>query len=463
MGTRLGNLDREFDVLVVGGGAFGCGVAREAALNGLSVALVERDDLAGATSSASSKMIHGGLRYLEHLEFGLVRQALRERAVLEDLAPGLVHPCPFLAPVYRDASRGMLKLRMGLWLYDLLARPTRAHRRSIHGAQALHGMEPALAQDGLRGGGRFWDWCTYDSRLVAEVGAWASENGAVVMTRAEAGPPRGSAGRFEVDVTDRLEGDVATVRAKSVIAAVGPWSDSYRMASDPNTKARARLTSGIHLIVPKVMNEHAIIANARSDGRVFFLLPFFDRTLIGTTDRDVTGDPRTLTIEDRDVDYLIEEANAVLSDRPLAREDVISSFIGIRTLASDATANPSNTSREQQIWEEPEGVIHIVGGKLTTWRLIARELLEKAAASADLSLDDGTRSRTTPIITGDLYLPDRMPDDTSSLIDLARRTHALTAEDLLRRRTPIMLTDPPTDGVIRMLNEELAEVRAEPG
>ncbi|MEE2714010.1 MAG: glycerol-3-phosphate dehydrogenase/oxidase [Planctomycetota bacterium] len=460
---RLGDLDREFDVLVVGGGAFGCGVAREAALNGLSVALVERDDLASGTSSASSKMIHGGLRYLEHNELGLVRQALRERAVLEKLAPELVLPCPFLAPVYRGGSRGMLKLRMGLWLYDLLARPARSRRRSMHSSEGLRAMEPDLNQRGLRGGGRFWDWRTYDSRMVAEIGACASRSGAVVVTRAEAGPPRGTVGRFEVDVTDRIEGGVVTVRAKSVIATVGPWSDSYRKTRDPNAKSHTRLSSGIHLVVPRITNEHAVVINARSDGRVFFVLPFFGRTLIGTTERDVTGDPRSLTVEDRDIDYLLEETNTVLADRTLARDDVISSFIGVRTLAEDDHANPSSTSREQQVWEEPAGVVHVIGGKLTTWRLIARELLERAAAAAGLTIDDGTRSRTTPIVSEGLYMPDHMPDDTTALLDLARRTHALTAEDLLRRRTPIMLTNPPKPEVIERLEAQLSEVRAQPG
>ena len=458
MGTRLEALEREFDVLVVGGGVFGAGVAREAALNGLDVALVEQDDLGGATSSASSKMIHGGLRYLENLEFGLVRQALRERAVQEALAPGLVHPTPFLAPVYDGASRGLLKLRAGLWLYDRLARPTPDRRRSMHDAASLTALEPTLSPEGLRGGGRFWDWQTYDSRLVAEIAARAGEAGAVIVTRARAAAPRGSIGRFSVEVTDRRTQGRVQVRAKSVIAAVGPWSDSYRKHCEPASRPRTRLVSGIHLVVPRVLHDHAVVVNARSDGRVFFLLPFFGRTLIGTTARDVTGRPEDITVEEADVRYLLQETNRILDDRALRREDVISAFVGARTLATDDDANPSKTSREQQIWEEPSGVVHVIGGKFTTWRLIARELLERAVDAAGLSIDDGTLSLTTPIVQGEVYMPGRMPADPEPLIELARRTHAHTAEDLLRRRTPIMLTDPPGPEAVSALDQRLHRV-----
>jgi len=456
VGSRIRDLDRTWDVLVIGGGAFGCGVAREAALNGLDVALVERDDLAEGTSSRSSKMIHGGLRYLETLEFGLVRQALRERSVLEKLAPQLVRPCPFLVPILDGGPRGRLKTRTGLFLYDLLAGLPRTRRRSMHGAAALRQLEPGLVGEGLRGGGRFWDWLTYDSRLVAEVAAAAGRAGATIITRAEARPPTGEAGRFNVEVEDRRDGEVIQVRAKTVIATVGPWSDAFRNANGGGGP-RTRLTSGTHIVVPEVTREHAIVVNARSDRRVFFLLPFFGHTLIGTTDRDVSGAPEDVTPTRDDIAYLLEETNGLLTTR-LSREDVISAFAGVRTLAADDHATPSATSREQQVWEEPLGVVHVVGGKLTTWRLIARELLERAAARAGLPLDDGTLSATTSITEPDFAMPTTLDDDTiPSLVAIARRTHAESLVDVLRRRTPIQLLRTFDEDAVARLAEALGD------
>lgn len=432
-----------FDVLVVGGGVFGCGVAREAALNGLRVALVERDDLASGTSSQSSKMIHGGLRYLENFEFGLVRQALRERQVLAELAPHLVRPCPFLVPVYRGAPRGLLKLRLGLWLYDLMAGLPKRWRRSFPTPAQVTELEPALKTEGLRGTGRFFDWLAYDARLVADVARAARDAGAVIMTHAEALGVRGEVGDFTIDVRNPQDASQSVeVRSRTVVATVGPWCDAFRAAHDPTAAPRTRLSSGVHVVVPQLLRDHAIVVNARSDGRVLFLLPFFGRTLIGTTDRDVTGDPHALTAETRDVDYLLEETNHLLADRRLDRSDVIQAFVGVRTLArNDDDGEPSRTSREQTIFEEPPGVVHVIGGKLTTWRLIARELLERAADRGGLSIDDGTLSRHTPLPGGDetFAMPVDATPDPAVLVRIARETNATSLVDLLRRRTPLLL------------------------
>jgi len=436
-----GLADRELDVLVVGGGIFGCGVAREAALNGLRVGLVEKGDLGEATSSRSSKMIHGGLRYLKHLEFGLVRQALSERRILATIAPHLVRPCPFLVPVTQGGPR--LGLRMGLWLYDRLARAERKHRRSFHRPSELAQLEPNLEPRELVSVGRYWDWLAYDGRLVSEVAMAAEEAGAQIVTRAEAGPVEGSTGRFEIPVTDRSEGgdgETITIRARTVVATVGPWSDLYRQSCEPHAVARTRLTSGAHLVVPKITQDHAVVVLAQSDGRAFFLLPFFGRTLIGTTDRDHAGAPDTAEVTREDVDYLLGETNRLLRGRDLGHEDIIQGFVGVRTLSARDDAPPSRVSREQSIFEEPEGVVHAVGGKLTTWRLIARELLERAATAGGLTIDDGTFSRTTPLpgARGDFDLPTTI-DDPAALVRLASQSGAQSLVDVLRRRTPVLL------------------------
>lgn len=487
--------DRRFDLLVVGAGVFGAGVAREAALNGLSVALVDRGDLGGETSSRSSKMIHGGLRYLETFEFGLVKQALRERHVLQELAPHLVRPCPFLVPVHAGARRGLFKLRCGLFLYDWLAGFPREFGRKMLGREEMLAAEPRLEAAGLRGGGRYFDWQVFDSRLVAEIALQAREAGAKVLTYAEvAGLEGGPPGTFHATVRDVFPhgpGGAGEIEARAVVAATGPWSDAFRTAVAPGAAPRTRLTSGVHVVVPRVLDRHAVLVTARSDGRVLFLLPFHGRTLIGTTDRDYAGDPARLAVEAGDVDYLLAEANAVLGGTDLRREDVIQAFGGVRTLARDTAEHPSKTSREQVIWEEPKGCVHVIGGKLTTWRLIARELLERAAAAAGLRIDDGSRSRNTPLPGGcfgpgadpagaaaDLARSARVPEETAAralcwfgsraprvldparsdprlagplapsipesaaeVLHLFREEGALTLVDALRRRLPRLLLD----------------------
>jgi glycerol-3-phosphate dehydrogenase len=493
--------DRTFDLLVVGGGIFGCGAAREAALNGWSVCLCEREDLAYETSSRSSKLIHGGLRYLEHFEIGLVRQALRERAALQRLGPNLVKPLPFLVPVREGARVGPWKLRAGLSLYDLLARASPAMRRKwLSPADTLQ-AEPAIAPAALSGAGRYFDYQAFDSRLVAAIARTARDRGAVILTRAEVTGLAGGAGAFRATVTARGPGpETFVVKARAVLATVGPFSDRFRKSTARANDRRSRLTSGTHLVLPGALASHALTLTAHSDGRVFFLIPFFGRTLAGTTDRDFDGDPSNPATEDQDVDWLLSETNLALGDRKFRRADVIAAFTGLRTLARDDAANPSATSREQTVFEEPEGCVHVVGGKLTTWRLIARELVERAARHAGKSLDDGTLSRTTPFPGAEVLDDARIqalarelgadrgivaslaarfgadaraileiarsgeatldpvgptiPESAAVLRHLARNEMARTAEDALRRRLPRLLTD-------RVDADDLAKAEAE--
>ena len=422
-----------YDLLVVGGGVFGAGAAREAALNGWSVCLAERGDLGEETSSRSSKLLHGGLRYLERGDFGLVRESLRERAGTARLAPHLARPLPFLAPVYRGARVGPLKLRAGLFLYDLLARPEAEMRRGYLGADEALRAEPRLNPAGLRGAGRYFDYQTFDSRLTAEIAAAAALRGAKILLRTEVeevkgGPPD----VFSIALRDRRSGEGFTVRAKAVIAAVGPFSDLFRTRRTPGATKEARLTSGAHILLPAALRSHGLVLTARSDGRVFFVLPFEGRTLIGTTDRDFAGDPADPHASAEDVRYLLDEANAVLAGPPYRTEDVIASFAGVRTLALAGTGTPSSTSREQRVFEEPRGLVHIVGGKLTTWRPIARSLVLLAARTVGRPLDDGALGRTVPLPGGDdRGLAAGGPSDLAEAERLGRRLGL--AEPTIRR------------------------------
>jgi glycerol-3-phosphate dehydrogenase len=502
--------DRTFDLLVVGGGIFGCGAAREAALNGWSVCLCEREDLAFETSSRSSKLIHGGLRYLEGFETGLVRQSLRERAVLQRLAPNLVRPLPFLVPVREGARVGPWKLRAGLALYDLLARAAPGVRRKwLTGDEAVR-AEPALDPAGLRGAGRYFDFQAFDSRLVSAIARAAVERGAAVLTRADVvelagGPPD----EFTATVQPRDgAGSAFRVKARAVLATVGPFSDRFRAKVARAADRRVRLTSGAHVVLPKVLGTHALTLTARSDGRVFFLLPFFGRTLAGTTDRDFDGDPEDPATDEKDVEWLLAEANAALGGRPFGRADVIASFTGLRALARDGATHPSKTSREQNVFEQPKGCVHVIGGKLTTWRLIARELVERAAPWVGKALDDGTASRTTPLPGTEVLDANRvaalarefgadhqavaalaarfgedgrailelarsgeatleptgttLPESGAVLVHLARTELAQTAEDALRRRLPRLLTDRVAHGDLAKADAVMAAARRGP-
>jgi glycerol-3-phosphate dehydrogenase len=479
--------DRAFDLLVIGGGIFGCGAAREAALNGWSVCLCEREDLAFETSSRSSKLIHGGLRYLETFEIGLVRQALRERAVLQRLAPNLVKPLPFLVPVHEGARVGPWKLRAGLALYDVLAHARPELRRKWLERDEVLGTESAVAPDGLRGAGRYFDFQTFDSRLVVAVARAARDRGAAILTRSEVTDVRGGPPDFFVASVKPRGGTAFPVRARAVLATVGPFSDRFRSVVAGSGDQRARLTSGTHVVLPPVLGSHALTLTAQSDGRVFFLLPFFGRTLAGTTDRDFDGDPGDPATEERDVAWLLSEANLALAGAPFRREDVIASFTGLRTLARDEASKPSSTSREQSVFEQPDGCVHVIGGKLTTWRLIARELVERAAPYVGKGLDDASLSRTTPLPGTEILaagqvaalarefgadsgavaplaatfgadarrilelarsgeatldpLGPTLPESRAVLLHLQRNEMALTADDALRRRLPRLLTD----------------------
>jgi glycerol-3-phosphate dehydrogenase len=461
--------DRAFDLLVVGGGIFGVAAAREAALNGWSVVLCERGDLAEETSSRSSKLLHGGLRYLERFELGLVREALAERTTTARLAPHLARPLPFLAPVFEGARVGPLKLRAGLFLYDRLAGTPKEFRRAWLRAAAATEAEPHLRARGLRGAGRYFDFQTFDSRLTAEIAIAAARKGAVVLTRAEVaelkgGPPD----LFTATVRSRDAGggaDVRTfrVRAKAVIAATGPFSDLFRSKVSSAATPRARLTSGTHVVLPRALRSHGLILEARSDGRVFFVLPFEGRTLVGTTDRDFRGDPSNPRVEDDDVDYLLDEVGAALDGVAFKRSDVLSSFTGVRALFRDGEGLPSSTSREQTIFEEPRGVVHVLGGKLTTWRPIGRALVEAARKTVQKPLDDGRASENSPLPGGDGPTPTPEALARAFAIDLPTAAriaarYGARAEDVLapirddeRLREPIGPTLPELRAELRHL------------
>ena len=409
------------DVFVIGGGITGAGIARDAALRGFRTALVDKGDFAGATSSRSSRLIHGGLRYLEQYDFHLVREASRERRLLLDLAPHLVRPLAFLFPVYRGARVPAWRLWAGMWLYDLLAafRNVRLHRWL--GRRAALKAEPGLRQRGLVGAALYYDAQADDARLVLAAIRGAAQAGALVANYTEVtslvrpdGHVRGAM------VRDAITGEARTVRALIVVNATGPWVDALRRLDDPQAPPLLRLTKGAHVAVPRarIGNTHAVTLTSPIDGRVMFVLPWGDLSYVGTTDTDDVAQPDDVRASGSDVVYLLRSANAFFPQARLAPHDVICSWAGLRPLlAPERELAASAVSREHRIVESASGLITIAGGKLTTFRVMGRDMVDRVARRLH-QLDGRPIPRRPP--TDRVPLPGGEAADLDVLVEAAR-------------------------------------------
>ncbi|MEQ1689950.1 MAG: glycerol-3-phosphate dehydrogenase/oxidase, partial [Gemmatimonas sp.] len=383
-----------FDLVVIGGGITGAGVAREAALAGLRVALLERDDFASGTSSRSSRLIHGGVRYLEHGHFSLVFESSRERRLLLALAPHLVRPLAFTWPVYRGARVPRWKVRAGLMLYDALALFRNVHRHEGLSADAVLNVEPALAAADLVGGARYWDAATDDTRLTLACAIAAREFGATVINHVSVagGVHAGAGGRLTgVSVTDGLTGAAFTVAARVIVNATGPWSDATAALTGTAQGARVVGSAGTHIAVPRnrLGNNDAVTLVSPVDGRVMFVLPAGVHAIIGTTERPARQGPDEIRATEQDVAYLLRTANARFPNAQLTMDDVISAWAGIRPLAAmRAGERSANTaSREHAIAHRDDGLVSVTGGKLTTFRSMAADVLKHTGS--ELRLTDG--------------------------------------------------------------------------
>jgi glycerol-3-phosphate dehydrogenase len=373
---------REFDLLVIGGGIIGAGIASEASRAGLSVALIDRGDFGAATSSASSKLIHGGLRYLRLGDVRLVREAHQERrALMRAVAPHLVRRLPFLLPLYEDGPYRALAVRAGLWVYGTIARER--HGRLVRPERAQKHV-PHLRVNGLKACGLYSDAWTHDSRLcLANVRA-AAERDATVLNYAEAVALRIAAGRVVgADVVDRLGQETVGVRARAVVNATGPWVDRIRRLEDPDARPCARLSKGVHAIVALDEPWSAALTVPHDRARVSFAVPWEGMLLLGTTDTLYEGDPDELGATEEDIRQVLAEAKVALDASLVRREAVRSTFAGLRVLP-DARGTTVTARRETMLLHGPAGMLSIAGGKLTTYRRIAVEALEIVGAELGL-------------------------------------------------------------------------------
>jgi glycerol-3-phosphate dehydrogenase len=382
--TALAAMSTEpVDLLVLGGGITGAGIARDAALRGIRTALVDKGDFGGATSSRSSRLIHGGLRYLEHGNLGLVFEGTHERRVLLRIAPHLVHPLPFLFPVYRGARVSAWKLEAGMWLYDALAAFQNVHLHRWLSRKRVARLEPRLRTKGLQGAALYYDAQADDVRLVLATIRSAAQAGALVANYADATSLLKSDGHVHgATVRDALGGGTYTVRALVVVNATGPWVDSVRQRDDPHAQPLLRLTKGAHVAVPRARlgHTHAVTLTSPIDGRVMFVLPWGDLSYIGTTDTDEAVSPEDVRASGWDVVYLLRSVNALFPDARLGPRDVISTWAALRPLLAPAHArSASDVSREHRVVEGSSGLVTIAGGKLTTYRRMARDTVDRVA------------------------------------------------------------------------------------
>jgi glycerol-3-phosphate dehydrogenase len=370
------------DLLIIGGGINGAGIARDAAMRGLRTILVEQNDLGSGTSSRSSRLIHGGLRYLEEGEFGLVLEANRERRTLQRIAPHLVWPLAFVFPIHRGDRISRWQLAAGMLLYDVLAlfRNVRTHR--ILGKREMLEAEPMLRDRGLLGGAQYYDAQCDDVRLVIATARSAIHHGGMVANYMAVTALERTAGRVVgAELEDRLTGERSVVRASVVVNATGPWADRVRRLEDSGAAVLVQPTKGVHILVDRsrIDNRHAIAFTSPIDGRVMFVLPWGDLAYIGTTDTDTVEPPDELKVTDDEIVYLLRSANSRFPSARLGVEDVRASWAGLRPLVLDRERrSASSRPREHVIVQGSGGMLTVVGGKLTTYRSMAAEVVDQA-------------------------------------------------------------------------------------
>ncbi|MDP2311852.1 MAG: glycerol-3-phosphate dehydrogenase/oxidase [Pseudomonadota bacterium] len=405
---RLGH--EVFDLVIIGGGAIGAGAARDAALRGLKVALVEADDTASGTSSRSSKLIHGGLRYLEQGDLALVFESVSERRTMMQIAPHLVRPLGFLFPIYASDPVRLATLRLGLIVYEGLALFRSPKRHKTLSAAEVAEEVPLLRRAGLHGGPLYWDCMTDDARLTLETVLDARQAGAAVLTYGRVtellrGEGRRIQGVKVADVLDR-SGTPRTVeiRASAVINATGPWSDRIRSSGD-QVSHQLRLTKGVHIVVPaaRIPLQHTVVCFHPKDQRVLFCIPWGDQVYIGTTDTDYEGDPRDVAADAADIAYLLQAVDAYFPEVHLRPDEITATWAGLRPLIRAEGVAPSQVSREHVITTDPDGLISIAGGKLTTARRMGAEVVDEAVEWMKKSGNPPATSRS--VNTGQLPLP----------------------------------------------------------
>ncbi|GEQ04999.1 glycerol-3-phosphate dehydrogenase/oxidase [Staphylococcus gallinarum] len=369
-----------YDVVIIGGGITGAGIALDASERGMKVALVEMQDFAQGTSSRSTKLVHGGLRYLKQLQVGVVAETGRERAIVYENGPHVTTPERMLLPMHKGGTFGKFTTSIGLTMYDTLAGVKKSERKKMLNSKQTLEKEPLVKKDGLKGGGTYVEYRTDDARLTIEVMKRAVEKGATVINHTKSV-------HFTYDsnekvngihVEDQITGETYPIKAKKVINASGPWVDEVRSGDYARNNKQLRLTKGVHIVIDqsKFPLGQAVYFDTEKDGRMIFAIPREGKAYVGTTDTFYNNDKTTPLATQEDRDYLIDAINYMFPDVDVKDEDIESSWAGIRPLILEEGKDPSEISRKDEVWEGKSGLLTIAGGKLTGYRHMALEIVD---------------------------------------------------------------------------------------
>ncbi|MBM7565071.1 glycerol-3-phosphate dehydrogenase/oxidase [Paenibacillus sacheonensis] len=400
--------NKPFDVLVIGGGITGAGIALDAAARGLRTAVVDMQDFAAGTSSRSTKLVHGGLRYLKQFEIGVVAEVGKERAIVYENGPHVTTPEWMLLPLYAGGTFGKLSTSVGLRVYDFLAGVKRGERRVMLSPEQTLTKEPLLKREGLKGGGYYVEYRTDDARLTIEVMKKAVQNGALAVNYAKVEELQydGNGTLTGAVVRDLIGGGVYALRADKIVNATGPWVDEVRDLDGSKQGKTLRLTKGVHLVFDgrRFPLRQAVYFDT-PDGRMVFAIPREGKAYFGTTDTNYTGDTAHPTLTEEDRSYLLEAANLMFPSLALTAADVESSWAGLRPLIQQEGKSPSEISRRDEIFVSSSGLISIAGGKLTGYRKMAETVVNKidellrAEGKPPLS---ASRTKGIPLSGGDV-------------------------------------------------------------
>lgn len=426
-------METDLDVLVVGGGIVGSGVARDAAMRGLRVGLIDQQDFAAGTSSRSTRLLHGGLRYLEQGRIKLVHEASVEKKTIHRIAPHLSDPLGFVFPAYQGEGRPLWQLRIGVKLYDILCngrnfQPSRGFSR----AQVLQ-MVPALKSERLTGAVRYFDALTNDARLVIDTLRSAETHGAALLNYVRFHDARREGSIWHCELEDRHGGTQQTIRARAIVNATGPWAGGV-----PHSAVKLRLSKGIHLVIDHARLPVSSAIVITEGKRILFLLPWGERLIIGTTDTDYRGAPEDVRTDIQDVQYVLHTVNAYFPAIALCESDIVSTWAGVRPLIANPDGSPSDISRAHQIRSPEPGWWDIAGGKLTTYRLMAEQAVDQLVKHL------GARAKPCCTATEPLLQPQQInsfsgirppAQSREAVAHYVRNEWALRLEDVLLRRS----------------------------
>jgi len=387
-----------FDLVIIGGGITGAGVARDAASRGMKVALIEGNDFASGTSSRSSKLIHGGIRYLENYEFHLVFEALNERQRLFQIAPHLVHPLKFVLPLYEGDRVGKFLMGVGMWLYDALALFDVPYLHYFMDPRRTAREIPLIETKGLKGSYVYSDAYMDDDRLVIETLRSAHEWGAIAVNYTKAIGAEMIDGKLAaVECRDEKSGKVLKVKGHHFISTVGPWTDQLGQSLFKDWKKLLRPSKGIHLTFEKhrFPLQDAVVMSTRKDKRIVFGIPRNDMVIVGTTDTDFPGSPEKVSATREDVEYLLGVVNGYFSGAKLTVKDIVATYAGVRPLIDDGSATESKTSREHLIQTDPRNITFVAGGKYTTYRHMSQQAVDVVLKCFDRESRSGFQKSQT--------------------------------------------------------------------